>query len=117
MNHSGAGRRVIPDKKYFRIGEVADLVGEEPHVLRYWETEFPMIRPDRGISKQRLYRRCDVELIVRIRDLLHDHGYTIAGARKLIESGAGVDVDRVGTGGILARVREELEAIRKKLQE
>ncbi len=117
MSTPASVKTVIPEKKYFRIGEVSDLVGVETHVLRYWESEFPMIRPDRGISKQRLYRRQDVELIVRIRDLLHDHGYTIAGARRLIECGAEPEeTGNVDAGAVLARVRKELEEIRKKLQ-
>ncbi|MBP8814960.1 MAG: MerR family transcriptional regulator, partial [Desulfobulbus sp.] len=73
--------RQIPDKVYFRIGEVSDLVGVDPHVLRYWETEFATVRPYRGKSKQRLYRRQDVENLLLIKTLLHDEGYTISGAR------------------------------------
>ena len=76
----------IPDKVYFRIGEVSDLVGVDPHVLRYWETEFAVIKPFRGKSKQRLYRRQDVEHLLHIKTLLHDEGYTISGAKKLLKS-------------------------------
>ena len=76
----------IPDKVYFRIGEVSDLVGVDPHVLRYWETEFSVIKPFRGKSKQRLYRRQDVEHLLHIKALLHDEGYTISGAKKLLKS-------------------------------
>ena len=75
----------IPEKVYFRIGEVSNLVGVDPHVLRYWETEFSVIRPFRGKSKQRLYRRQDVETLLFIKILLHDEGYTISGARKLLK--------------------------------
>jgi len=75
----------IPEKVYFRIGEVSSLVGVDPHVLRYWETEFSVIKPFRGKSKQRLYRRQDVETLLEIKVLLHDEGYTISGARKLIK--------------------------------
>ncbi len=77
----------IPDKLYFKIGEVAKLAEVPSHVLRYWESEFPGIRPKRANSKQRLYRRQDVEQILAIKSLLHEQGYTIAGARKLMESG------------------------------
>ncbi len=77
----------IPDKLYFKIGEVGKLADVPTHVLRYWETEFKEIKPKRASSKQRLYRREDVELILKIKTLLHEQGYTIAGARKLIESG------------------------------
>ena len=79
----------LPDKLYFKIGEVARIADVPTHVLRYWESEFPGIRPKRANSKQRLYRRQDVELIVEIKSLLHERGYTIAGARKLLE-GTGV---------------------------
>ncbi|MGI6637828.1 MAG: MerR family transcriptional regulator [Desulfobulbus sp.] len=74
----------IPDKTYFRIGEVSRLVGVDTHVLRYWEAEFAIIRPFRGKSKQRLYRRQDVENFLRVRQLLHVEGYTIAGAKKAL---------------------------------
>ena len=74
----------IPDKLYFRIGEAARLCGVEAYVLRYWETEFPQLKPNKGGSGQRLYRRRDVELALRIRQLLHQEGYTIAGARQLL---------------------------------
>ncbi len=77
----------IPDKLYFKIGEVAKMADVPTHVLRYWESEFSGIKPKRANSKQRLYRRQDVELILKIKTLLHDQGYTIAGARKLILGG------------------------------
>ncbi len=77
----------IPDKLYFKIGEVAKLADVPAHVLRYWESEFPGIRPKRANSQQRLYRYQDVELILKIKALLHGEGYTIAGARKLLETG------------------------------
>ena len=76
----------IPDKLYFKIGEVSKLANVAPHVLRYWESEFPAIKPKRAGSKQRLYRRKDVDLILTIKNLLHQQGYTIAGARKLIST-------------------------------
>ena len=76
----------IPDKLYFKIGEVAQLMGVEPYVLRYWETEFPEIAPAKSKSKQRLYKREDVEHIAQIKNMLHKQGFTIKGARqKLVE--------------------------------
>ena len=88
-------KNAIPDKLYFKIGEVAKIADVPTHVLRYWESEFPGIRPKRANSKQRLYRKQDVELIVEIKSLLHDRGYTIAGARKLLEgSGAGTGLSQ-----------------------
>ena len=82
----------IPDKLYFKIGEVAKLAEVPAHVLRYWESEFPGIRPKRANSQQRLYRYQDVELILKIKALLHGEGYTIAGARKLLETGGDEEV-------------------------
>jgi DNA-binding transcriptional MerR regulator len=78
----------IPDKLYFKIGEVADIAGVKPHVLRYWESEFSSIRPTKSRSKQRLYRQQDIELILRLKDLLYNQGFTISGARKQLRSKA-----------------------------
>ena len=77
-----AGDKVHPVKLYYRIGEVAGLVGVEPHVLRYWETEFRSIRPQKSRKGQRIYSRKDVEKLLRVKDLLYGQGFTIAGARK-----------------------------------
>jgi DNA-binding transcriptional MerR regulator len=71
----------IPEKPYFKIGEVARLCAVKPYVLRYWETEFKSIRPQKSRSQQRLYRKRDVELLLRIRHLLYEKRYTIEGAR------------------------------------
>jgi len=76
----------IPDKLYFKIGEVSKLAGVAPHVLRYWETEFSDIKPKRANSNQRMYKRTDVELILTIKTLLHNQGYTISGARHYLAS-------------------------------
>lgn len=86
--HAAQRRRVrevvIPDKLYFRIGEVARLCGVEAYVLRFWESEFPQLRPNKSGTGQRLYRKRDVELAMRVRRLLHEEGYTIAGARQVL---------------------------------
>ncbi|MEJ2689594.1 MAG: MerR family transcriptional regulator [Deltaproteobacteria bacterium] len=74
----------IPDKLYFKIGEVCKLTDTKQHVLRYWESEFAVIRPQRASSKQRLYRRVDVENILLIKRLLQEEGFTIAGAKKFL---------------------------------
>ena len=71
----------IPDKLYFRIGEVSRLCGLPTYVLRFWETEFPQLKPPKSGTGQRMYRRPDVENVVRIKKLLYDEGFTIAGAR------------------------------------
>ncbi|MFH0781817.1 MAG: MerR family transcriptional regulator [Pseudomonadota bacterium] len=113
----------IPDKLYFKIGEVAKLADVPPHVLRYWESEFPGIRPKRANSKQRLYRYPDVELILKIKALLHGQGYTIAGARKLLATGGDevqvqLEEDQPNTDGQAQRLRiikEELQKLQRLL--
>ena len=74
----------LPDKLFFKIGEVADIVGVKPHALRYWESEFSALRPKKTRGAHRQYSRKDVELAMLIRQLLHDEGYTIPGARKKV---------------------------------
>jgi DNA-binding transcriptional MerR regulator len=76
----------IPDKLYFRIGEVARLCEVPAYVLRFWESEFPQLKPHKGGTGQRLYRRRDVEMALRIKTLLYDEGYTIPGARQVFKS-------------------------------
>ncbi len=75
----------IPNKLYFRIGEVSDLVGVKPYVLRYWESEFTDIKPSKSKSGQRLYKRRDVELLLKIKELLYEERFTINGARKRLK--------------------------------
>jgi DNA-binding transcriptional MerR regulator len=82
MGHAAV---VIPEKIYFKIGEVCDLVGVQAHVLRYWETEFPMLSPQKNRSGQRSYRRRDVEIALRIKELLYEEMFTIAGAKKKLQ--------------------------------
>src|SRR5258706_16366592 len=79
------GRGALPPKLYFRIGEVASLVGVEPHVLRYWEREFGSIRPKKSAKGQRVYSRRDVENLMRVRELLYAERFTIAGAKKKLQ--------------------------------
>src|ERR671927_1053913 len=80
------GSPEIPDKLYFKIGEVSELLGVEPYVLRYWETEFPALSPKKSGTGHRLYRRKDVELLLRIKHLLYEKRFTIEGARQLLQS-------------------------------
>ncbi len=75
---------MIPDKAYFKIGEVCELTGLKSHTLRYWESEFSVIKPKRAGSQQRLYRKADVETIFKIKKLIHDDGLTIAGTKKYL---------------------------------
>lgn len=76
----------IPDKLYFRIGEVSKLCDLPAYVLRFWESEFPQLKPHKGGTGQRLYRRRDVEMVLRIKSLLYDEGYTIPGARQVFKA-------------------------------
>ena len=97
--------KVIPDKLFYKIGEVCDHIGVQPHVLRYWESEFPMLAPQKNRAGQRVYRRKDLEIVMRIRELLYDEKFTIAGAkRKLSEELRG------GAGARLKVVTPEMAA-------
>jgi DNA-binding transcriptional MerR regulator len=86
LHQRDAATAAIPDKLYFRIGEVAKLCEVEAYVLRFWESEFPQLKPNKGGTGQRLYRKRDVEMALRVKRLLHDEGYTIAGARQVLQS-------------------------------
>jgi DNA-binding transcriptional MerR regulator len=109
----------VPDRLYFKIGEVAKLVGVKPYVLRYWETEFSIVRPGKTRARHRLYRRKDVETLLEIRRLLYAERYTIEGAkRRLRESGRLTDEAQTALdegAARLARVREELLALHRML--
>src|SRR4026208_852754 len=83
MGHAAV---MIPEKIYFKIGEVCEIVGVQAHVLRYWETEFPMLSPQKNRSGHRSYRRRDVEIALRIKQLLYNEMFTIAGAKKKLQS-------------------------------
>src|SRR5688572_31723251 len=76
----------IPEKLFFKIGEVCELAGVQAHVLRYWESEFPMLAPQKDRAGQRVYRKRDVEMALRIKELLYEDEYTIAGAKKRLTS-------------------------------
>lgn len=105
----------IPDKLYFRIGEVAALAGVPAYVLRYWQTEFPHLQPKKSGSGQRLYRQREVELVLRIRDLLYRDRFTIAGARRELareERGGAPDDDLLAA---LGKLRAGLEGLAASL--
>ena len=106
MLHEGTTQ---PLKLYYRIGEVAAIVGVEPHVLRYWETEFRSIRPQKSRSGQRVYSRKDVDKLMRVRDLLYTQGFTIAGAKKKLQQ-LGHEPTPAGDGALEA-VRELRESL------
>jgi DNA-binding transcriptional MerR regulator len=118
----------IPDKRYFKIGEVCAITGVKQHVLRYWESEFRILHPQRAQSKQRLYRRVDVETVLEIKRLLKDEGFTISGAKKaLTRDGGGQEHEMEALEGkremsvqpadIFVQVKAELLALQKILEE
>jgi DNA-binding transcriptional MerR regulator len=115
---SGAAPQ-IPDKLYFRIGEVARLCDVPAYVLRFWEGEFPQLKPNKGGTGQRLYRRRDVEMALRIKTLLYDEGYTIAGARQAFKAELRSSKDpQLGLNGVAEQVdAKHLVALRKELQD
>jgi DNA-binding transcriptional MerR regulator len=78
-------QRPIPNKLFFKIGEVCEITDTQPYVLRYWESEFPALAPAKNSSGQRIYRRRDIETVLRIKQLLYEEGFTIAGAKKRLE--------------------------------
>ena len=80
-----SGRKEPAGKLFYKIGEVCDITGTEPYVLRYWEAEFPFLAPPKNRSGQRIYKQADIDLILRIKELLYREGYTIAGARRKLE--------------------------------
>ena len=98
-----SGSPEIPDKLYFKIGEVSELLGVEAYVLRYWETEFPALSPKKSGTGHRLYRRKDVELLLRIKHLLYEKRFTIEGARQSLKAAA-----RAPKPSATERVQQEL---------
>lgn len=115
------------DRLYYRIGEVSRITGLKPHVLRYWESEFKVIKPHKEGSLQRLYRRKDLDLILKIKKLLYEEGFTIAGAKKKIRDLERLEsrqmklklVEKKSDGKereLLASVKEELRGIRRMLE-
>jgi DNA-binding transcriptional MerR regulator len=112
----------IPNKLFFKIGEVCELTDTQPYVLRYWESEFPMLAPAKNSSGQRIYRRRDIEIVLRIKQLLYEEGFTIAGAKKRIEaeiSGRGPtpQATPVAAAGSDPRLESALREVRKGLRE
>ncbi len=104
----------IPDKLYFKIGEVSKIADLPAHVLRFWETEFSQIKPKRSPSGQRLYRRKDVELVLKIKHLLYDKKFTIRGALKHLRNNDALEATQ-SPGEVLDDIRRELETLRNLL--
>jgi DNA-binding transcriptional MerR regulator len=105
----------IPGKRYFTIGEVSELCGVKPHVLRYWEQEFPQLKPAKRRGNRRYYQRHDVLMVRQIRSLLYDQGFTISGARQQL-SGENAKHDLSQTHQVLRQMRIELEEILQVLK-
>ena len=113
---------ILPEQIYFKIGEVSEIVGVEPYVLRYWETEFDLLKPAKAPSKHRLYKKRDVELLLDIKRLLYTEGFTIEGARKKLKEAKKDEKDQLKLPLVdqkyrnaLIRVKRELESLRKML--
>ncbi|NND64362.1 MAG: MerR family transcriptional regulator [Gammaproteobacteria bacterium] len=105
----------IPGKRYFTIGEVSELCDVKPHVLRYWEQEFPQLKPVKRRGNRRYYQRQDVLVIRQIRSLLYDDGFTIGGARQKLK-GETAKEDQSQAQQIIRQVRGELEEVLKLLR-
>ena len=122
MPSNGTATQAATEKKLYRIGEVSRLAALKPFVLRYWETEFPMLEPIKGSSGHRLYRQEDVDMVFRIKRLLYDEGFTIAGARRHLREHEGADEterrspNQVGEGAAQLLGRKMLLDLRDTLR-
>ena len=109
----------IPDRLYFKIGDVCRIAKIQPYVLRYWETEFPVLEPTKSKSGQRVYSRQDLDTILRIKKLLYEEGYTIAGAKKQLEGNGETSVEGEEVNkeikGVLRTILAELYDLQKLL--
>ena len=122
-------RPALPDKRYFKIGEVCEIAGLKAHVLRYWESEFKELKPPKGKSQHRLYRQQDIETVLRIKELLYDRRFTIAGAKQTLKETApakkggpgpdfqqlSLDFDPHDYKNILRSVFQALQALRAEI--
>ena len=110
----------LPEKIYFKIGEVSGIIGVEPYVLRYWETEFELLKPSKAPSKHRLYKKRDVELLLEIKRLLYTEGFTIEGARKKLKETKKEEKNQLKLPlteqkykSALVKLKKELESLRR----
>lgn len=110
----------LPEKIYFKIGEVSVILGVEPYVLRYWETEFDVLKPSKAPSRHRLYKKRDVELLLEIKRLLYTEGFTIEGARKKLKDSKKEEKDQLKLPlseqkhkSALIKLKKELESLRR----
>lgn len=123
---TGSGTRNLPAKRYFKIGEVCEITGLKPHILRYWENEFKQLKPAKTKSNQRLYRKKDVETIIIIKRLLYDQQFTIPGARAKLDQMKNrglepsprqlkIEFDPAGREELIEKIIAELEQIKNLL--
>ncbi len=112
----------LPDKIYFKIGEVSNIIGVKPYVLRYWESEFELLKPGKAPSRHRLYKKKDVDLLMQIKKLLYSEGYTIEGARKKLKEVKKEDRRQLrlplldpAYKNTLLKIRKDLKSLHKKL--
>ena len=121
-----SAERKVPNKLFFKIGEVCEITDTQPYVLRYWESEFPALAPAKNSSGQRIYRRRDIDTVLRIKQLLYEEGFTIAGAKKRLESEMAGRVDTPVPPGALEGIgdtppedagRRALRQVREQLRE
>ncbi len=110
-------QKTIPDKLYFKIGEVAKMAEVPTHVIRYWESEFTEIKPKRANSKQRLFRKQDIELILKIKTLLHHKGYTISGAKKVLSQNENLQDVVINDGKPMPDVSLKLQELKQGLKQ
>jgi len=99
----------VPEKQHFKIGEVCEMMQVEPYVLRYWETEFEDLKPQKNPMGQRVYRPRDIEIVFLIKKLLYEEGYTIEGARKQLKR----EISKLESGGVSLTQEETIEHLRK----
>lgn len=107
----------IPAKRYFTIGEVSELCDVKPHVLRYWETEFPSLKPVKRRGNRRYYQRSDVMMVRQIRGLLYEQGYTISGARLRLEGDQGKSVTAAVSASAASPAQDSLRSLRIELEQ
>ncbi|MGC8658561.1 MAG: MerR family transcriptional regulator [Desulfomonilaceae bacterium] len=108
----------IPEKQYFKIGEVSEILNVEPYVLRYWESEFKILKPTRTRARQRLYHKRDLELLLEIKHLLYDEKFTIAGAKKRLQEmkKQAAAEKRAAKAPKATRVKEEIKALENRME-
>jgi len=114
MQNNNTHKKELPDKLYFKIGEVGEIAGLPSYVLRFWESEFSKINPKRTPAGQRLYRKSDIELILKIKHLLYEKKFTIQGAKKYLSSQYREKKEKLSTD-VVDEIRSELEQIRDLL--